>query len=301
MTCHEVRVTLSLYLYGELDFAQEEAIEQHVNECSVCKHALEREKAWHAAANAEHTDVPLELLSQCRGDLKTALSSARSRQYVPLWTRWGKQLGVSPSVWSMRLAAASFLVFLGFTGGRWMDRGGLGSDSPGGLHAGLFDPSTSHIRDIQASDGHRVRMVIDQIREQQVEGSLDEGGIRRLILAGVKDSVDPGIRVDAVELLKDESGSDVRDALAYAARHDPNAGVRLKALEGLRRFSDDPVARESVRKLTSLRCCVTLTLPRKIALSARNPLSVKKRLSLYAVVRLGVSVSLGTNAAFCCW
>jgi len=38
----------------------------------------------------------------------------------------------------------------------------------------------------------------------------------------------------------------VRDALIYAARHDPNAGVRLKALEGLRHFVDDPSTRENL-------------------------------------------------------
>ena len=52
--------------------------------------------------------------------------------------------------------------------------------------------------------------------------------------------------MDSVEILNDQNGSDVRDALVYAARHDPNAGVRLKALEGLRRFVDDPATRESL-------------------------------------------------------
>ena len=38
----------------------------------------------------------------------------------------------------------------------------------------------------------------------------------------------------------------MRDALVYAAQHDPNAGVRLKALEGLGRFADSPAIRESL-------------------------------------------------------
>ena len=44
MTCAEVQAALSLYLYGELDFANEEAVESHIDECPFCQLALNREK-----------------------------------------------------------------------------------------------------------------------------------------------------------------------------------------------------------------------------------------------------------------
>jgi Putative zinc-finger len=249
MTCQQVQVNLSLYLYGELAFSQEEELEQHLSECALCKRALEREKAWHSTLNAEHVDVPLELLSTCRSQLKAALPSSRSNseKRSSFW-RWVGQLGFSPSVWSMQIAVASFLVLAGFTAGRWIDRNGLpnGFYGNGGSEASLFDPSTAHVRDIQPSDDNRVRIVVDQVREREVTGRIDDQGVRRLLLAAAKDPADPGLRVDSVEILKDQDGSDVRDALVYAVRNDSNAGVRLKALEGLRRFVDDPATQDSL-------------------------------------------------------
>jgi HEAT repeats/Putative zinc-finger len=250
MSCAEVQMNLSLYLYGELDFAQEEELEQHLTKCDLCKRALEREKAWHTAIKAEQLDVPLELLSECRTELKAALPSASvsGSGRVSSWWDWLSQVGFSPSAWSTRIAVASFLVFVGFSAGRWIDRHGFPGDLSVGSEseAGLFDPTTAHVRDIQPSGDNRVRIIFDQVREQQITGRMDDQGIRRALIAASKDPADPGIRVDSVEILNDQNGSDVRDALIYAVRHDPNAGVRLKALEGLRRFVDDPSTRENL-------------------------------------------------------
>ncbi|MGI8961722.1 MAG: HEAT repeat domain-containing protein [Bryobacteraceae bacterium] len=250
MTCPQVQMNLSLYLYGELDFSQEEELEQHLTECALCKRALAREKAWHSAVNAEQVDAPLELLSACRSGLKAALPSSRAEktEQGSSWWRWGRQLGFSLSAWSARTAVASFLVLAGFTAGRWIDRHGLPGDLSviRGSEASFLDPSTSHVRDIQPGEDNRVRIIFDQVHERDITGRIDDRGIRQLLIAASKDPADPGIRVDSVEILSNQNGSEVRDALIYAAQHDPNAGVRLKALEGLGRFVDDPAIRESL-------------------------------------------------------
>jgi hypothetical protein len=249
MRCSQVQMNLSLYLYGELDFSQEEELEQHLTECALCRRALDREKAWHSAINAQKIDVPLELLSACRSELRATLPSAGvTKAEHSSWWQWVSQFGVSPSSWSTRIAVASFLLFVGFSAGRWIDHHGM----PGGLsdssrsEAGLFDPSTAHVRDIQPSGDNRVRIIFDQVREHEITGRMDDQGILRVLIAASKDPADPGIRVDSVEMLNDQNGTEVRNALIYAARHDPNAGVRLKALEGLRRFVDDPATRENL-------------------------------------------------------
>lgn len=250
MTCPQVQMNLSLYLYGELGFADEEALEQHLNGCAVCKRALEREKAWHSIVKAEQVDVSLDFLSACRNELKAALPASRVEKNdldFSLW-RWGRQLGFSLSAWSARTALASFLVLGGFIAGRWVDQHGFPSGVSGifGSEASLLDPSTAHIRDIQPSNDNRVRIVFDQVHEREISGGMDDQRVRRLLIAASKDPGDPGIRVDSVEILNSQNGSDVRDALIYAAQHDPNAGVRLKALEGLGRFAEDPAVRESL-------------------------------------------------------
>jgi hypothetical protein len=250
MICQQVQTNLSLYLYGELEFSHEEELERHLDECALCKRALDREKAWHSALNAEQADVPLDLLSTCRHDLKANLASRRSprTERISSWLRSAGQFGFPLSAWSTRLAVASFLVIAGFTAGRWIGQNGLppGLDHGDAIEAGLLDSGTARIRDIQPSDNDRVRIIIDRVHEQEITGRVDDSAVRRWLFAAAKDPADPGIRVDSVEILKDQNGNDVRDALVYAVRHDSNAGVRLKALEGLRRFVDDSATRQSL-------------------------------------------------------
>ncbi|MBV9303360.1 MAG: HEAT repeat domain-containing protein [Acidobacteriaceae bacterium] len=247
MTCHEVQTSLSLYLYNELDFAQEEELEQHLSECALCKRALDREKTWHASLNAEQAESPLDLLSECRQELKSAISKSKLESKAPAshWWSWGKQLGFLHSAWSTQIAFASFLVFAGFTTGRLINRTSL-LNGNGISEASLLGSGAARVRDIQPSDDHRVRIVVDRVNEQEITGSLNERAIRDLLMAAARDSSDPGIRVDSFEMLKDQSGADVRDALIYAASHDANPGVRLKALQGLGRFANDSATRQSL-------------------------------------------------------
>ncbi len=245
MTCQQVQTNLSLYLYGELDFAPEEALEQHLESCAFCQRVLARKKEWHGALNAERADVPLELLAECRRDLSFALGARHAAEAESAWWSWMQSSGFGATRWSLRVAAASFLVFLGFGAGRWMD----GSRGPfdGVTEAGFLNPPTTRVRDIQPQGKDGVRLVIDQVREQAVTGRVGDGQIRRLLLAAMEDPTDPGIRVYSVEVLKGQSGGDVRDALLKSAKHDPNAAVRLKALDGLRSFSDDPSTVETLK------------------------------------------------------
>ena len=83
MTCHDVQLQLSLYLYGELDFATEEALERHLGDCAFCQQAFAREKTWHAAATSEHRDVSLDLLSRCRQDLRNAIKTDSGKTPAP--------------------------------------------------------------------------------------------------------------------------------------------------------------------------------------------------------------------------
>ncbi len=112
---------------------------------------------------------------------------------------------------------------------------------------GMLGSPTARIRDIQPGDNERVRIVFDQVQPREITGRIDDGDVRRLLLAAMKDPTDPAIRVDSVEVLTRQSGDDIRDALIFSVRHDTNAAVRLKALEGLRRFAGDPSARDTLK------------------------------------------------------
>jgi hypothetical protein len=246
MTCHEAQANLSFYLYGELDFAAEEALEQHLGGCALCQLALGREKEMHALLNAAQADVPLALLNESRSDLKSALSSARPARSIHLWPRSFHFAGLAPTRWSAQVAAASFLLFIGFSAGRFIDRTGISLSEPGSVAMSLIGPATSRIRDIQPVDSGHVRIIIDRVQQGEISGSVDSQNVRRWLLTAMQDPDDPGLRVDSVEMLKGQGGEDVRNALLASVRHDPNAAVRLKALEGLRNFDSDPAVRETL-------------------------------------------------------
>jgi hypothetical protein len=68
-----------------------------------------------------------------------------------------------------------------------------------------------------------------------------------LLLTAAKDPSDAGLRVESVDLLKNNPQSaEIRTALVYALEHDSNAGVRLKALDGLKQFAEDPNTRQAL-------------------------------------------------------
>ena len=53
-----------------------------------------------------------------------------------------------------------------------------------------------------------------------------------------------------MDLLKERTGSsEVRDALLNAVAHDPNDGVRLKALEGLKPLASDAQVRKTLSQV----------------------------------------------------
>lgn len=252
MTCLNVQQNLSFYLYGELEFTAEEELEEHLAGCSICQAALAEERRWHEALGTEPATVPIDLLSQCRQELRESIGIVREAR-DPLWIRCLDSLGFRSNAWSMRIAMASLLVCLGFGMSRFLERHGLPSPSAieGMSEAGLFDPASAHIRSVEPTSDDRVQLVVDEVRERVISGSRDDSRIRQLLLAASKDSTDPAVRVDSVEILKDTDGDDVREALIDSVQHDPNACVRMKALQALARFSGDTSMRSTLISVLS--------------------------------------------------
>ncbi len=111
------------------------------------------------------------------------------------------RLGFSPSGWSFRLAAASFLVFIGFSLGQFVNKASDFAGNGSGIsEMGLLNPETSHIRDIEPGNDGRVRIIFDQVRQGQVVGQADSSQVRRLLLAATRDAADPGVQVDSVNI-----------------------------------------------------------------------------------------------------
>jgi anti-sigma factor RsiW len=252
MTCDEVRLRLSLHVYGELSFNEEEAVEAHLAGCKGCRVALERTKLMHEAWDEIVAAPEPTMLASSRRELMVRVAAARASKgrTARLAERLGLKWKLVSPIWQPLGAMA--LLLAGYFGAR------VGPLAPGRPdEASLAAPLASRVRYVEPEAAGRVRVVVEEARQRVLTGRPDDESIRRLLMAAARDPGDPGLRAESVNLLRGQLDSeDVRATLLYEVQHDPNAGVRLAALEGLKQFAGDPQMR---RVLT------------QVLLSDRNP------------------------------
>ena len=235
--CEQVRENLSLMLYGELPFADEEAVQSHLATCADCRAALVSEQGWHDELTVSTLEPPAGLLVQCRQQLRAVLPETPVRGRVANWfSNWNWSLTAKP-------ALGVALVALGYFGARFPPLTGTSADAT--LSAGA-----ARVRYVEADPAGNVRIVVDETRPRIVTGRADDPEVRRWLLAATRDAGDPGLRAETVALLQGGAEVlDVRRALVAALESDPNAGVRLKAIEGLRRHATEPDTRQALMRV----------------------------------------------------
>ena len=247
MKCDDARKTLPLFLYGELSFEDEEQLEVHVDECDACRDALAREKLLFKSLDAAEIVPSAELLADCRAQLRQRLEHATPER-ASFWDkiRQGFTINFHFAPGIMQPLGALAMLAIGFFGARVTPASFLGS-----FHsAGLVDPGSSRVRYVEPMGSGRVQIVVDETTQRTLSGTLEDQSIQRLLLTAAKDPSDAGLRVESVNLLKNQPQSaEVRSALLDVVQHDSNAGVRLKALDGLKDFADDPETRKTLAKV----------------------------------------------------
>ena len=247
MKCEDLRKSLPLFLYGELSFEDEEQLEVHVDECDACRDALAREKLLFKSLDAAEIVPSAELLADCRAQLRQRLEHATPER-ASFWDkiRQGFTINFHFAPGIMQPIGALAMLAIGFFGARVTPASFLGS-----FHsAGLVDPGSSRVRYVEPMGSGRVQIVVDETTQRTLSGTLEDQSIQRLLLTAAKDPSDAGLRVESVNLLKNQPQSaEVRSALLDVVQHDSNAGVRLKALDGLKDFADDPETRKTLAKV----------------------------------------------------
>ena len=249
MKCEDLRKSLPLFLYGELSFEDEERLEVHIDECDSCRDALAREKVLFKSLDAAEMVPSAELLADCRAQLRQRLEHVAPPERASFWDkiRQGFTINFHFAPGIMQPIGALAMLAIGFFGARVTPASFLGS-----LHtdAGLIAPASSRVRYVEPMGSGRVQIVVDETTQRVLSGTLEDQSIQRLLLTAAKDPSDAGLRVESVNLLKNQPQSaEVRSALLYAVQHDSNAGVRLKALDGLKDFADDPETRQTLTQV----------------------------------------------------
>jgi len=249
MNCEQVRAQISWYLYHELAEPDRAAVEEHVEACPACGAEVERERAFLAQLSARPAVEPSSaLLAECRQDLMRAIYRAERERHRGAIVVF-HPLEAMQQLWSWlgpwrQPAAALALVAVGFFGG-WAVR------NPG---ARVTSPADSMIASISGVNldpqAGRVQISFDETRRQTLSGKLEDRRIQDFLIYAAKSYGNAGVRLDTVEILKDQAGQqDIRDTLLYMVEHDRNPGVRLKALEGLQRYGQDGAVRKALMRV----------------------------------------------------
>jgi HEAT repeat protein len=103
------------------------------------------------------------------------------------------------------------------------------------------------VRFVEPESDGLVKITVEETRERMVRGKMDDARVRQLLLAAALDPADPGLRVETIDLLQQDTATDeVREALIAALQSDENSGVRMKALQGLKRYAAHPEVRSAL-------------------------------------------------------
>ena len=258
MKCQIAQEQIVAAAYGELAEEQARELERHVAVCPECAGVHEELLSLKALADANPVREPdANLVARARLKLDEALNALPPRRW---YDRLGQRIVNSfASVWAAPVTACMLLVIGASAGSlsgyRLAQNRAMhvaATQSAPALGAAQL-PATTPAADtgapaeianissiVRQPNGHMVEVRYNQVVPQRMEGSLDDPAIRRLLMLASENSVSARVRDDSVGLMADECraghgcrAAGIRDALLMALRYDKNAGVRLKALDGL--------------------------------------------------------------------
>ena len=262
MTCDEAKDQLVLLAYEELSEEEQADLELHMHGCAECQSEMAALNAFSGQmAMEELAPVSPNLLTAARMRLDDALNGAAK-------STWAMRLRVGLlSTWQHLYAApalATLLVGVGFLGGNLLTRYQV-ANAPRPQAPVIFSNDTEGVIGsvsgiVQTPDPDVVQVKYNRIVPTTFQGRIDEPQVRQLLMLAAQKSADNGVRAESVSYLAREcsaghlcehgtgaDGAGFRDALLVSLRYDKSPAVRLKALEGLRRFiAEDQKVRDAV-------------------------------------------------------
>ena len=178
-TCEKVREQLSMLLYGELSFDQEEAVDAHLEGCAECRLALDREHELHAAFDKAEVEPPASVLWESRQNLQRQIA-AEQRPAHAFMGRSGWWNRFLDTAWLKPVGGLALLT-IGFVFAR------LAPDLGSGITGmSLADPGLQRVRSVGPSPNGGIQIVLDETRQRVVSGGLDDQKIRVLLLSAAK-------------------------------------------------------------------------------------------------------------------
>jgi len=263
MNCDLAHERIVAAAYAELPDEMVHELERHMTGCPDCESERKQLQALKVLVDAYPVQEPdPNLVARSRIRLEEALDALPPR-------RWYEILGqrIVNNFAGMQAApvAACLLLLIGAGAGCL---GGYEVAQNRAAHAVALATAASAQQLAQAApaeianissivrqpNSEIVEVSYNQMVPQRIQGSLDDPAIRQLLMLASQNSASTGVRDDSVGLMAAECraghsclAAGIRDALMVALRYDKNAGVRLKALEGLASYvAEDVRVRDAV-------------------------------------------------------
>jgi hypothetical protein len=249
MTCDWTKENVVLYIYGELADDAKFEYEQHVRHCLGCRRELETALAFKdSMAAAPVKEISPSFLAANRMQLQEALEHAeQSRNIFSSFifdaTGWFHQIKLAP-------AMTAALLILGFVGGVGttykMMEDKKAPITASGNRDQIEVPAEANIGSIEsvtpAANSNQVQIKYNTLQPQTLNGSSDDPRIRQLLVLAARNTRNPAVALDSIDVLTRGSEDDaVREVLIEALRYDKNPGVRLKSLDALKGYVRDDV------------------------------------------------------------
>lgn len=249
MKCEAARDNIVLENYGELPDELAGGLEEHLSGCEDCRRELNALRAMEEyLVLAPVMEPSPNLMAQSRMRLDEALDAIPAHGFLTRlrvnFFGWVGHVQSAP-------ALATLLLGVGFLGGNFTYRYQVGH-APRPKETMIINHQADGVIAnvtgvVQTPNSELVQVNYNRIVPETAEGSLDEPRIRELLMLGMDAAAANGVRVDSVSLLSGEcklghdcsiqpDGNGIRGKLLVALRYDKDAGVRLKALDGLQRY-----------------------------------------------------------------
>ena len=247
MNCDWTKENVVLYIYGELADDAKFEYEQHVRHCLGCRRELEQALEFKdSMAAAPVKEISPSFLAANRMQLQEALEHAeQSRNFFSSFifdaTGWFHQIKLAP-------AMTAALLILGFVGGvgttyKMMEDNKTTTPTN---QTETQQPVEANIAGIEsitpAANSNQVQIKYNTLQPQVLNGSSDDPRIRQLLVLAARNTRNPAIALDSIDVLTHGSEDNaVREVLVEALRYDKNPGVRLKSLDALKGYVRDDV------------------------------------------------------------
>ncbi|HTC76022.1 MAG TPA: HEAT repeat domain-containing protein [Edaphobacter sp.] len=248
--------------YGELPDELAGVLEQHLIGCVDCTEELEAfQRFEERLATTPVLEPSPNLLAQSRMRLDDALDMIPPHGFLTQlrtnFYRWVGNVQSAP-------ALATLLLGVGFLSGNFTHRYQVANapkpkkDDVVMINHPMEGVIANVTGVVQTPNSELVQVNYNKIVPESMEGSLDSPEIRKLLLVGTNAAATAGVRMNAVSLLTSEckaghacqptaDGNGTLHALMVSLRYDEDAGVRMKALEGLERYvGQDQHVRDAV-------------------------------------------------------